>query len=267
MLYAILENWQPVLALGGLAVFWLWESKDPFFEMTDRFRHAARNLTLAGINAVAAVLAFSVLTAGAAAWSTGRSFGFLHRIEAPYWFVLGFSLIALDLWTYFWHRANHRVPLLWRFHRMHHSDENMDVTTATRFHIGEIAISTAVRLGPVVLVGIPAEAILTYDVALLLVTQFHHANIGLRERLDRRLRYVIVTPNMHRVHHSQQRHETDSNYASVLSLWDRWFRTYREREDYRSIRYGLKMMVGDHFQSLRGMLDTPFREIAPETER
>ncbi len=117
------------------------------------------------------------------------------------------------------------------------------------------------------LLGIPAEAILTYDIVLLAVTQFHHANIGLPDRMDRRLRYAIVTPNMHRVHHSQERPETDSNYASVLSLWDRLFRTYRERTDYRRIRYGLAGMVGDRFQTLRGMLETPFRGFAEEADR
>ncbi|MCW5979729.1 MAG: sterol desaturase family protein [Bryobacteraceae bacterium] len=266
MLYAILENWQPVLALAGLVAFWLWESWNPFFEMTGRLKHAVRNLSLAGINAALTVLAFSALTAAAAVWTANHDFGLLPQMEAPIWATIGVGMIALDLWTYLWHRANHRIPLLWRFHRMHHSDENMDVTTATRFHFGEIAISTAVRLGPVLLLGIPAEAILAYDIVLLVVTQFHHANIGLLDRMDRRLRYIIVTPNMHRVHHSQERPETDSNYASVLSLWDRVFRTYRERADYRRIRYGLAQMVGDRYQTFRGMMGTPFRRLPEEAD-
>jgi sterol desaturase/sphingolipid hydroxylase (fatty acid hydroxylase superfamily) len=207
------------------------------------------------------------LTAAAAAWTANRDFGLLPQMEAPLWATIGVGMIALDLWTYLWHRANHRVPLLWRFHRMHHSDENMDVTTATRFHLGEIAISTAVRLGPVLLLGIAAEAILAYDIVLLLITQFHHSNIGLPDQIDQRLRYVIVTPNMHRVHHSQERPETDSNYSSVLSVWDRLLRTYRERADYRKIRYGLKRMVGDRFQSFLGMMGTPFRRLPEEADR
>jgi sterol desaturase/sphingolipid hydroxylase (fatty acid hydroxylase superfamily) len=259
MLRAFLENWQPVLAVAGLGLFWLWESVRPFLQMGGRWRHGLRNLSLAGINAVAVVLVFSAVTAGASAWTVAHGFGLAHLVEAPFWAMLGISLILLDVWTYFWHRANHRIPLLWRFHRLHHSDEEMDVTTATRFHLGEIAISTVARLVPVLLLGTPPEAILAYDIVLVAVTQFHHANIGMGNEFDRRLRYAIVTPNMHKVHHSQEQVETDSNYASILSIWDRVFRTYRERADYHTIQYGVAELLGDRFQTLRGMLATPFR--------
>ena len=261
MKYLLLENWQPVLAVAGLGLFWVWESSFPFFKMAGRLRHAARNLTMAGINGVATVLLFSVLTALAVGWSAGRGFGLFPLLEAPIWVNLVLSLILLDLWTYFWHRANHRVAFLWRFHRVHHGDESMDVTTATRFHVVEIAISTVARLAPLLLLGIPAEVVPFYDTVLLLITQFHHANIGLGDAADRRLRYGIVTPNMHRVHHSQVSVETDSNYASVLSVWDRVFRTYRERDDYRAIRYGLAGLTGERFQTLSGLLTTPFRKV------
>ncbi len=267
MLHTFLENWQPVLAVAGLGLLWLWETVHPFFRVSGRWRHALRNLSLAGINDVAMLLALSALTAGAAAWTVGRGFGLVHLAGLPFWAGLGISLILLDVWTYFWHRANHRIPLLWRFHRMHHSDEEMDVTTATRFHLGEIAISTVARLVPVLLLGTPPEAILAYDIALVAVTQFHHANIGMGPEFDRRLRYAIVTPNMHRVHHSQERVETDSNYASILSVWDRLFRTYRERADYRTIQYGLAGLLGDRFQTLRGMLATPFHAAVDDGEK
>ena len=111
----------------------------------------------------------------------------------------------------------------------------MDVTTATRFHLGEIAVSTIVRLGIIPLVGIPLRVIVVYELVLLLSTQFHHSNIALPSGIDRILRLVIVSPNMHRVHHSIKRVETDSNYSSVLSIWDRLFRSHRERPDYREI--------------------------------
>ena len=103
MLYAALENWQPFLALAGLAALWLWESRSPFFQMTGRLKHAVRNLSVAGINAVATVLAFSALTAAAAAWGAGRGFGLLHRIEAPPWTAMSAAMISLDLSTYLWH--------------------------------------------------------------------------------------------------------------------------------------------------------------------
>jgi sterol desaturase/sphingolipid hydroxylase (fatty acid hydroxylase superfamily) len=258
MMDVVLKNWQPFLALAGFGLFFLWETTRPFFQVTGRLRHGVRNLTVASVNAAMIVLAFSALTAWAAAWGADRGLGLLHTVEMPTWTGFIVCFLALDLWTYLWHRANHRLPLLWRFHRMHHSDEQMDVTTATRFHLGEITLSTLVRLPLVLLLGLSPATILMYDAVLLAVTQFHHANVGVGEALDRGLRYAIVTPNMHRVHHSMVRAETDSNYASILSIWDRVFRTYRERSDYRTVRYGVEGLSGDRFQTLRGMLLTPF---------
>jgi sterol desaturase/sphingolipid hydroxylase (fatty acid hydroxylase superfamily) len=122
---------------------------------------------------------------------------------------------------------------------MHDSDPAMDVTTATRFHLGEIALSTIARLGIIPLAGIPLSVIVGYELVLLLSTQFHHSNIGLPARVDSLVRFVIVSPNMHRVHHSIERVETDSNYSSILSIWDRLFRSYREKPDYQQIQFGV----------------------------
>jgi sterol desaturase/sphingolipid hydroxylase (fatty acid hydroxylase superfamily) len=133
----------------------------------------------------------------------------------------------------------------------------MDVTTATRFHLGEIALSTVARLGIIPLAGIPLRVIVGYELILLLSTQFHHSNIALPAGIDRILRTVIVSPNMHRVHHSIERVETDSNYSSVLSIWDRLFRSYREKPDYRQIRFGVEGFSIDGSQSVKGLLLTP----------
>ena len=254
----VLALWQgPVLASGFLLLL-AWESIHPFFRQTGRLVHAVRNLVLAGLNGVAAVFVFSALTAAVSGYVAAHGFGLLHRLPLSDYAALALSLVALDAWTYFWHRVNHRIPLLWRFHRVHHSDENMDVTTATRFHLGEIVISSAVRLLIALPLGLTAAAFLLYDLVLVAVTQFHHANVGLTASADRAIRYAIVTPNMHRVHHSDQRPETDSNFASILSLWDRLFGTYREKHDYRAIRFGLKELRGEPYQTIRGMLLTPF---------
>jgi sterol desaturase/sphingolipid hydroxylase (fatty acid hydroxylase superfamily) len=254
-----LGDLQAILLVGGLLLFWGWESIRPFFAPGARVRHAVRNLTLAGVSAVASILVFAGLTAMAARFAADRGVGLLHWLDVPGWIALVVSLVLIDAWTYFWHRANHRVPLLWRFHRVHHTDEEMDVTTASRFHVGEVAISSVVRLAPVLLLGLAWQVILVYEVALVAVTQFHHANIGFDARIDRLMRYVMVTPNMHRVHHSQIRVETDSNYASILSVWDRLFRSYREKADYRAIHYGVDGMTGDAYQTIVAMLLTPFR--------
>jgi sterol desaturase/sphingolipid hydroxylase (fatty acid hydroxylase superfamily) len=257
MFEVLSAEWQFFLAMSGFVGFWLIESVAPFSSRTGRVRHAARNLAIAGVNVVALALLLSGLTVGVAHAAETRSWGILNNIPlSPFANVL-LAVLTLDLWTYWWHRANHWIPFLWRFHRMHHSDPAMDVTTATRFHLGEIAVSTIVRLGIIPLVGIPLRVIVVYELVLLLSTQFHHSNIALPSGIDRILRLVIVSPNMHRVHHSIKRVETDSNYSSVLSIWDRLFRSYRERPDSREIRFGVEGYCADRSQSVKGLFLTP----------
>lgn len=257
MLHAILDRWQPLAALAGFLLFWCWESAAPFFPARRRLRHAARNLTVAAINAVAIAVLFSAATVAVSEWSSADSLGLLHLFALPQPLPLILAFLLLDAWTYWWHRANHRIALLWRFHRMHHSDPSMDVSTATRFHIGEIAISSGLRLPVIFSLGIPLSVIVVYDFTLLLSTQFHHANLGLPSRIDRWIRYALVSPNMHKVHHSRERKETDSNYSSVLSIWDRLFGSYRRREDYRAIRYGVDGFAEERLQTIAGLLATP----------
>ena len=250
--------WQVIVPAGGFLFFWGWESFRPFFEQRGRIRHAARNLAVAALNAVVLTLVFAGLNISLAAATEVRGWGLLNAVNLPAPARAVAAFVLLDCWTYWWHRLNHRLPLLWRFHRMHHSDDNMDVSTATRFHLGEIVISAAIRLALIPVIGIPLGAILAYDLILLVATQFHHSNIGLRGVIDRWLRYLIVSPNMHKVHHSQEQVETDSNYASIFSVWDRLFGTYRGKADYHEIRFGLPAWTGSRFQSLLGMLATPF---------
>lgn len=200
---------------------------------------------------------FAVGTVALAEYSANRELGLLYLFAFPGSVRLVAALLLYDTWIYWWHRLNHRIPLLWRFHRMHHSDPAMDVSTATRFHPGEIFLSAAFRLPLIPVIGMPVAALLLYDGIQLGITQLHHANIGLSAKLDRRLRYVLVSPNMHKVHHSQQRYETDSNYSSVLSVWDRIFGTYRERPEYHTIRFGLPDFQDPEAQSVRGLLATP----------
>jgi sterol desaturase/sphingolipid hydroxylase (fatty acid hydroxylase superfamily) len=257
MLHAILERWQPLAALAGFLLFWSWESLAPFFPVQGRVRHAARNLAVAGINVIAIAVVFSAATVAVSEWGSSKALGLLYLFSFPDPARLVVAFLVLDAWTYWWHRANHRVPLLWRFHRMHHSDPSMDVSTATRFHIGEIAISSAVRLPVILAAGIPLAVIVLYDFTLLLATQFHHANLGLPPRLDQLLRYAVVSPNMHKVHHSRERVETDSNYSSVLSLWDRLFGSYRQKDDYHAIRFGVAGLDDERLQTVAGLLVTP----------
>jgi sterol desaturase/sphingolipid hydroxylase (fatty acid hydroxylase superfamily) len=253
-------------AVVFLALFWIWESLHPFFPLVPgRLRHAGCNLVIALLNAIVLGLIFGLLATIISDWADEHALGLLRRVETPDGVRLVLALVLLDGWTYLWHRANHVVPFLWRFHRMHHSDGRMDVTTATRFHPGELLISSLLHLALIPLLGIAAWQLAVYEMILIAITQFHHANISLG-RLDGVLRWLIVTPDMHKVHHSNLRAETDSNYASILSIWDRLARTFRRRDDPATIHYGLPEFGAPHWQTVGGMLTTPLAPRANDGE-
>ena len=201
---------------------------------------------------------FSGATVVVAEVSASHHWGLLYSADFTASVRVALAFLLLDAWNYSWHWLNHSFPILWRFHQVHHSDPVMDVSTATRFHFGEIAISATLRLPLIPILGVPIEGLILYDLILLLATQFHHANLSLPARIDRLLRYTCVSPEMHKLHHSREKVETDSNYASVLSLWDRLFRTYREKKDCRSIRFGLDSFKSDERQSISSLWMAPF---------
>ena len=258
MLRILIEKWLFVGAVAGFVLFWAWESLAPFMAQRSRARHAAGNLILAGINATVLAVVFSGATVAIAEVSASRHWGLLHSVDLTTSVRVALAFLFLDAWNYGWHRLNHRFPILWRFHQVHHSDPVMDVSTATRFHFGEIAISATLRLPLIPILGVPIEGLILYDAILLLATQFHHANLSLPAQIDRLVRYALVSPDMHKLHHSREKLETDSTYASVLSLWDRLFRTYRQKKDCRSIRFGLDSFNGDERQSLSSLWMAPF---------
>jgi len=245
------------LPIVMLAALWVWETASPFFELQkQRGRHAIRNLSMATMNAAVIGLLFGTATVVVSSWVVENRCGLLQFSDgfAEGRFFAG--LLLLDGWMYVWHWLNHRVPLLWRFHRVHHSDPNMDVTTATRFHLGEHMISAALRLMLIPILGLSIWQIVVYEMAVIAMTHFHHANITLG-RTDRWLRCLFVTPDMHKVHHSRWRPETDSNYAVVLSIWDHLAQTFRLCPNPHRINFGLDEFSDDRWQSIRGMLKTP----------
>jgi len=183
------------------------------------------NLTLAALAFVTAAALVKPLSGLALRWSLGASFGLLHLFPLPpaLEFALGFLL--LDLSFYYWHVANHKIPLLWRFHNVHHIDADLDVTTAFRFHFGEVAFSAGFRVLQVLLLGVSAWTYAAYELVFQANTMFQHSNWRLPLRLERLLNIVLVTPRMHGIHHSQVERETNSNFASVFSWWDRLHRS------------------------------------------
>jgi len=256
-----LPDAKPLLALSLLVGLLAWETIHPFFPFPKdrrRLNHGSGNILLGVVNGLMTTFVFVGLWWFASEWAAGNGFGLLHWLALPPVVAGTLAVLMLYAWTYLWHRMNHRIPFLWRLHRVHHSDPHMDVTTANRFHIGEILMSSVLRVPVIVLLGIRIEQIALYELLMFAVVQFHHANIGVTERWDRGLRLFIVTPFMHKVHHSRWQPETDSNYSSFLSIWDRVFGSFRINHKPSSIHIGLKDYDSSEQQSVPGMLKTPW---------
>lgn len=253
---------RPVISLGVLILLLLWETGAPFFQFwrgKDRLRHGWRNVFLGVANAVMTSLVFVGIWLMASKWALKHEFGLLNRISLDPFTEGIIAVLSLDCWTYFWHRLNHRIPFLWRFHRVHHSDAEMDVTTANRFHTGEILMSSVLRIPLIVILGIKIEQLALYEILMFSVVQFHHANISISRPLDRLLGIFIVTPFMHKVHHSRWQPETDSNYSSLLSIWDRLFKSFRVNPNPETLKLGLDSFDSPDQQNFTGLLKTPWK--------
>ncbi len=224
-----------------------------------RIRHALPHVLTAVINGLLTRFFIVGMTMQVTGWAQTYSLGLVRMAELPAAARLIVVFLLFDIWMYYWHMANHRFSFFWRFHRAHHSDIEMDTTTALRFHPGELLLSSFIRLPVLILIGMSFGELVLFEVILNISTLFHHSNLALPEAGDRLLRVLIVTPNMHRVHHSVERDETDSNYTSILSLWDRLAGTFRMREDTRTITLGLPSYREEKYQRLWGFLITPLQ--------
>lgn len=265
-LLAALQQSQVIAMLAGLLLLFLWESLHPFYEhfrgsFKERGKHAVRNLVMGALNSTLVAVVFVGLWFAASVWADEYRFGLMHwlqdGIELPVWIHALGALLLFDAWSYLWHRLNHEIPFFWRFHRVHHSDPNMDVTTANRFHIGEIFFSSLFRIPLIAILGIYLWELVLYETLMFAVVQFHHSDINISKKIDRVIRALIVSPNMHRVHHSRWRPETDSNYSSLFSFWDRVARTFRMNPNPKSIQLGLDEFDRQEDQTVGGMLKTP----------
>ncbi len=185
------------------------------------------NLGIAALNSLLLTLIFPLLAVGLALIAADRGWGLFNLIAAPVWLEVLLAIVILDFIIWAQHLMFHKIGFLWRFHAMHHIDLDIDTTTGVRFHPVEILLSMLIKFGAVVLLGPAAVAVLLFEVLLNATALFNHANLRLPARLDRTLRAFMVTPDMHRVHHSVHQDETDSNYGFNLSVWDRIFGTYR----------------------------------------
>ena len=224
-------------------------------------RRQLTNIALVVIDTIALRLAFPVLAVAFAASRHDAGGGLLGRVDLPQWLGIVLAVLALDLVIYWQHRLFHRIPWLWRLHRVHHCDRGFDLTTGVRFHPGEIVLSMAIKIGAIALIGAHPLAVLIFELALSLGSLWTHTDIALPQRLDRRIRWLFVTPSMHRIHHSTWQPETDSNYGFHLSIWDRLFNSYtgKPRQSERTMPIGLEGFREDRDQGLLALLINPFK--------
>ena len=267
---AFVTSHEPALRLAGfLAVLGLMAAAEVLWPKrpdAPRGRRWPVNLAIVAIDALTvrglAFLLPALLPVAAAALAAERGWGLLPAIGIGGWAAFVLGVLMLDLAIYAQHVAFHKVPPLWRLHRMHHSDLAIDTTTGLRFHPVEIVISIVIKVGLVVALGLPAAAVVVFEVLLNATSLFNHANVALPGWLDRVLRLVLVTPDMHRVHHSVHRDETDSNFGFNVPWWDRLFGTYRAqpRDGHTGMTIGVSELRDPAKQGLGGLLLQPFRK-------
>ncbi len=250
------------LFLGILLVMALWEVAAPRRRREiPRLIRWSNNIGMVVIDTLLVRLAFPVVAVGLAVVAGERGWGLLNVFDVPFWIAFVVSVLALDLAIYLQHVMFHAVPALWRLHRMHHADLEFDVSTGLRFHPIEILLSMGIKLAVVAVLGPPAVAVLVFEVLLNATSMFNHSNIGIPPAVDRILRLVVVTPDMHRVHHSIHPSETNSNFGFNLPWWDRLLGTYRPqpRDGHEGMTIGIEQFRTRRDLWLDRMLLQPLR--------
>lgn len=262
--------------LSVLVAMMLWELAAPRRRLEiPRVIRWTNNLALVALDTAILRLAFPVLAVGLATMAETLGWGLFNRLDLPLWLAVLASILILDLAIYLQHVLFHAVPGLWRLHRMHHADLDFDATTGLRFHPVEILLSMLIKLAVVGAIGAPAVAVLAFEVILNATALFNHANIALPRGVDRLLRLVLVTPDMHRVHHSSDPRETNSNYGFSLPWWDRAFGTYiaQPAKGHQGMEIGIEQFRTPRDLWLDRMLVQPLRGPAsghaldPDTDR
>jgi sterol desaturase/sphingolipid hydroxylase (fatty acid hydroxylase superfamily) len=248
------------LAVLVLCAIWEWATPRKQLTQNKAYRWM-NNLGLIAFNSLCLSLLMPILAFEAALQASQQSIGLFNWLNLPWWLELILCVILLDLAIYLQHLVFHRIPLLWRLHRMHHADQDIDVTTGTRFHPIEILLSMWIKVALIFVLGVSPVAIVVFEIVLNASAMFNHSNAKLPLGLDATLRRWIVTPDMHRVHHSVIVKETHSNFGFFLSVWDRWFKTYRAQPElgHDKVQIGIPLFQTEKDQRLDRMLAQPFR--------
>jgi sterol desaturase/sphingolipid hydroxylase (fatty acid hydroxylase superfamily) len=246
-----------------LLLMTLWEVLAPRRRLTVRKSPRwASNLGLVALNIFLVRFAVPITAIGAAIGAKQRGWGLLHLVDWPHWLEILLAVVTFDLVIYLQHVMFHAVPVLWRLHMVHHADLDFDVTTGLRFHTLEILLSALIKLATVAVVGPAPVAVLIFEVLLNATSMFNHGNVRMPGKIDRLLRWLVVTPDMHRVHHSVVRQETNSNFGFNLSWWDYLLGTYRSQpaEGHERMTIGVSHLRDERqVDRLPRMLAIPFR--------
>jgi sterol desaturase/sphingolipid hydroxylase (fatty acid hydroxylase superfamily) len=251
-----------IIAIGGFALLlFLLERFFPLRRSTrSLLARLIVNIVISALTFVAAVALVQPAAHWALRWSAEKQFGLVHIIALPTWTEFALSFLLMDLAFYYWHLANHRVAFFWRFHNVHHIDPDLDVSTAFRFHFGEIALSSAFSVVQVSLIGLSAWAFAIYQLAFQAEVIFHHSNLRLPIGSERLLCKFIVTPRMHGIHHSQVRRENNSNFGTVFTWWDRLHRTLGLNIPQNEVIVGIPAYTSPEDNRVANALLLPFRK-------
>lgn len=254
-----------MILIGGIVIFWIAEGVLPLFNTKYRkIRHAGLNLFFTLTTAIIGFGLAGVLLM-ASDFVAENQFGLLYLINMPLWAQVVVGIFLLDLiGAYFIHWTEHKVKWMWKFHLIHHTDTNVDVTTGLRHHPGETVFRIGFTILAVIVVGAPIGIVMLYQSLSVLFAHITHANIHMPRKLDHILSYVLVTPNMHKVHHHYTQPFTDTNYGNIFSIWDRLFGTYAYVADTRTLRYGIDThLKPEENDRLGNLLGIPFQKYRP----
>ena len=256
-----------LILVGGLTIFWLIESAVPLFSFRyNKWKHAGINIFFT-LTTIVVNFSMAFILVKSSDWVVANNFGVIQWINMPVWLYAIIGILLLDLiGAWLVHYVEHRVRWMWKFHLIHHTDQNVDTTTANRHHPGESVFRFAFTTMAVIIVGAPMWMVFLYQTMSVVLTQFNHSNVKMPAWLDNTLVLVFCTPNMHRVHHHYRMPYTDSNFGNIFSFWDRMFGTYMEVES-EKLKYGVDTyMKEEDAGNIWAMLKIPFQKYRPHIE-
>ena len=248
-----------LISWGGFVLFLVFELIRPYRPPSiSKKKRLITNVSLTVMNSFILTMVFAAATVDTALYVSANHLGLLNMISLPLWLKAFAAVLFMDFIFYVWHLLNHEVPLFWRFHRVHHSDLNMDVSTATRFHIGELAISAVLKIGIIYFIGADLLSIFIFESLLVLTAQFQHSSLATPPWFEKAFWVLFVPPSMHRIHHSVKIAERDTNYGTIFSVWDRMLGTLLRDVDQEKIVIGVGPYREQERLQLHRLLAMPF---------